>query len=247
MLLSPFWNGLRRTVIDADSIANLNVLCLINDTTTTALGYGIAKADLPKTLVMSSLLMLAVSVAVVAFSKGQLTVKSTAYDCNFSERDIDYALEYFLKEFKKKYKIDVMSNLKATLKLRRNLSCSRLFLRLKTGYTPKKERTSLNLPTLFVSTLWKYLETLSRSATRKWASVKSLLHNSARRSRRYVSQATSTEEKYVPIDGKDKQSMIEKVATIHKWLEDQTDECEDWEEEGWVDLLCEFDLDQAEA
>lgn len=37
----------------------------------------------------------------------------------------------------------------------------------------------------------------------------------------YMSQATSTEEKFAHIDEKDKQSVIEKVATIQKWLEDQ--------------------------
>jgi len=38
----------------------------------------------------------------------------------------------------------------------------------------------------------------------------------------YMSQATSADDKYAHIDEKDKQSVIEKVATIQKWLEDQT-------------------------
>jgi heat shock protein 4 len=37
----------------------------------------------------------------------------------------------------------------------------------------------------------------------------------------YMSQATSTDEKYAHIDPKDKQSVVEKVATIQQWLEDQ--------------------------
>ena len=150
-------------------------------------------------------------------SKGQLTVKSTAYDHNFGERDIHYALEYFSKEFKKKYMIDVMSNPKATLRLRRNLSCSRLFLRLKTGYTRKKAKTPLNLLMFFVSTLWKYLETLLRSATRKWTSVKSLPHSSTRRSTRYMSQVTSTEEKYAHLTRR-----ISRVWS-RKWLRSKND------------------------
>lgn len=36
-----------------------------------------------------------------------------------------------------------------------------------------------------------------------------------------MSQATSTEEKFAHIEEKDKQSVVEKVATIQKWLEDQ--------------------------
>ena len=37
---------------------------------------------------------------------------------------------------------------------------------------------------------------------------------------RYMSEATSTDEKYSHIDEKDKQSVVEKCATIQKWLED---------------------------
>ena len=37
----------------------------------------------------------------------------------------------------------------------------------------------------------------------------------------YMSQATSGDEKYAHIDEKDKQSVVEKVATVQKWLEDQ--------------------------
>lgn len=37
----------------------------------------------------------------------------------------------------------------------------------------------------------------------------------------YMSQATSTEERLAHIDEKDKQAVVEKVATIQKWLDDQ--------------------------
>lgn len=37
----------------------------------------------------------------------------------------------------------------------------------------------------------------------------------------YMAQATSTEEKYAHIEEKDKQSIVEKCATIQKWLDDQ--------------------------
>ncbi|PPQ80483.1 hypothetical protein CVT25_001749 [Psilocybe cyanescens] len=113
----------RRAIIDAAAIANLNVLRIINDTTATALGYGITKSDLPEPENPRHVVFVDVghadfSVAVVAFSKGQLTVKSTAYERNLGGRDIDYALvKHFAEEFKTKYKIDVMSNPKATFRL----------------------------------------------------------------------------------------------------------------------------------
>lgn len=38
---------------------------------------------------------------------------------------------------------------------------------------------------------------------------------------KYMSDATSSDERYSHIDEKDKQSIVEKVATVQKWLEDQ--------------------------
>ena len=38
----------------------------------------------------------------------------------------------------------------------------------------------------------------------------------------YMGQASSAEERYAHIEEKDKQSVIEKCATVQKWLEDQT-------------------------
>ncbi|KAI1787447.1 heat shock protein 70 [Ganoderma leucocontextum] len=113
----------RRALLDAAQIAGLNVLRLINDTTAVALGYGITKSDLPEAenprhVVFVDVGHSSMSVTVVAFSKGQLTVKSTAYDPHVGGRDIDYALlQHFATEFKEKYKIDVLSNPKAIFRL----------------------------------------------------------------------------------------------------------------------------------
>lgn len=110
-------------MLDAAQIANLNVLRLINDTTAVALGYGITKSDLPEAenprhVVFVDAGHTSLSVSIVAFSKGQLTVKATAYDRNVGGRDIDYALvQHFAEEFKTKYKIDVMANPKAMFRL----------------------------------------------------------------------------------------------------------------------------------
>jgi heat shock protein 4 len=125
VISTPVWftEVQRRALIDAASIANLNVLRLINDTTAVALGYGITKSDLPEAENPRHVVFIDAghadfTVSVVAFSKGQLTVKSTAYEANLGGRDIDYALvQHFAEEFKTKYKIDVMSNPKATFRL----------------------------------------------------------------------------------------------------------------------------------
>ncbi|CUA66922.1 Heat shock protein homolog pss1 [Schizosaccharomyces pombe 972h-] [Rhizoctonia solani] len=114
----------RRAVLDASHIAGLNPLRLINDTTAIALGYGITKSDLPepdaepRNVVFVDIGHSNYSVAVVAFAKGQLSVRSTAYERNFGGRNIDLVLvKHFAAEFKEKYKIDVMSSPKAIFRL----------------------------------------------------------------------------------------------------------------------------------
>lgn len=114
----------RRAVIDAAEIAGLNPLRLINDTTATALGYGITKTDLPaveeppRYIAFVDIGHSDYSVSIVAFNKGSLIVKSTAFDRHFGGRDLDYALvQHFATEFKSKYKIDVLSNKKALFRL----------------------------------------------------------------------------------------------------------------------------------
>ncbi|KAJ7083730.1 heat shock protein 70 family [Mycena belliarum] len=120
----------RRALLDAAAIAGLNPLRLINDTTAVALGYGITKSDLPEPenprhVVFVDVGHSSLSVAVIAYSKGQLIVKSAAYDRNLGGRDIDHALvKHFSEEFKGKYKIDVMSNPKATFRL--SAGCEKL-------------------------------------------------------------------------------------------------------------------------
>ena len=114
----------RRAVQDAAEVAGLNPLRLINDTTATALGYGITKTDLPpvgepaKIIAFVDIGHSDYSVSIVSFNKGQLVVKGTAYDRHFGGRDLDHALvEHFADEFKAKYKIDVRSNKKALFRL----------------------------------------------------------------------------------------------------------------------------------
>lgn len=121
----------RRALIDACQIAGLNPLRLINDTTAVALGYGITKADLPeepenaRNVVFVDVGHSCYSVSVVAFSKGQLTVKGVAHDRNFGGRDFDYALvQHFAKEFDAKYKVDCFASPKAIFRL--TAGCERL-------------------------------------------------------------------------------------------------------------------------
>jgi heat shock protein 4 len=114
----------RRSLMDAAEIAGLKLLRLMNDTTAAALGYGITKLDLPtaeekpRRVAFIDIGHSNYTCSIVEFRKGELTVKSTAYDRHFGGRDFDKALvDHFAAEFKEKYKIDIKSNGKAMVRV----------------------------------------------------------------------------------------------------------------------------------
>ena len=114
----------RRSLMDAAEIAGLKLLRLINDTTATALGYGITKLDLPtaeekpRRVAFVDIGHSNYTCSIVEFKKGELAVKSTAYDRHFGGRNFDKALvDHFAKEFKEKYKIDITTNPKAMVRV----------------------------------------------------------------------------------------------------------------------------------
>ena len=115
-----FTDAQRRSILDASEISGLKVLRLINENTSVALGYGITKLDLPapgetpRRVVFIDIGHSSYTCTIVEFRKGELNVKSAAWDRHFGGRDFDKALvEHFAKEFKEKYKIDIFTNPKA--------------------------------------------------------------------------------------------------------------------------------------
>lgn len=129
----PAWytDTQRRSIIDAAEIAGLKVLRLINETTATALGYGITKTDLPgpeekpRRVAFIDIGHSNYTCSIVEFKKGELKVVSTAYDRHFGGRNFDKAIvDHFAAEFQEKFKIDINSNLKA--KLRVVAACEKL-------------------------------------------------------------------------------------------------------------------------
>ncbi|KAJ1848725.1 adenyl-nucleotide exchange factor sse1, partial [Coemansia sp. RSA 2708] len=112
----------RRAVHQASQIAGLNCLRVVNDSTAAALGYGITKSDLPedkpRNVVLVDLGNSSFTVSVVAFKKGELKVKSVAYDRRVGGRNFDQALmDHFIQVFDEKYKLDIRSNNKARVRL----------------------------------------------------------------------------------------------------------------------------------
>ncbi|TGO24564.1 hypothetical protein BPAE_0100g00320 [Botrytis paeoniae] len=114
----------RRSLMDAAEIAGVKLLRLMNDTTAAALGWGITKLDLPspeekpRRVAFIDIGHSNYTASIVEYRKGELTVKSTAYDRHFGGRDFDKALvEHFAAEFKEKYKIDIKTNPKAMVRV----------------------------------------------------------------------------------------------------------------------------------
>ncbi|KAH9331100.1 hypothetical protein KI387_003208 [Taxus chinensis] len=119
----------RRGVLDAAAIVNLNPLCLLHETTATALAYGIYKTDLSETdplnVVFVDIGHASMQVCVAAFKKGELKVLAHAFDRSLGGRDFDEALfRHFAAIFKQQYNIDVPSNVRASQRLR--TACEKL-------------------------------------------------------------------------------------------------------------------------
>ncbi|KAG6430042.1 hypothetical protein SASPL_108101 [Salvia splendens] len=119
----------RRSVIDAATIAGLNPLHLIHETTATALAYGIYKTDLPENEPMNVAFVdvghASMQVCVAAFKKGQLKILAHSYDQCLGGRDFDEVLfQHFAAKFKDEYMIDVYQNARASLRLR--AACEKL-------------------------------------------------------------------------------------------------------------------------
>ncbi|UPL02553.1 hypothetical protein LCI18_013487 [Fusarium solani-melongenae] len=118
MSVPPWFTDIqRRALIDAADIAGLKLLRLINDGTAAALGWGITKLDLPgpeerpRRVAFIDIGHSSYTVSIVEFKKGELAVKATTWDKDFGGRDFDRALvDHLAKEFKGKYKVDIMTH-----------------------------------------------------------------------------------------------------------------------------------------
>ncbi|MED6111330.1 hypothetical protein PIB30_051432 [Stylosanthes scabra] len=119
----------RRAVMDAATIAGLHPLRLLHETTATALAYGIYKTDLPENDPLNVAFVdvghASMQVCIAGFKKGQLKVLAHSYDRSLGGRDFDEVLfHHFAAKFKEEYKIDVLQNARASLRLR--AACEKL-------------------------------------------------------------------------------------------------------------------------
>lgn len=114
----------RRAVLHAAQIAGLNVLRLLNDTTASALAYGIYKTDLPeadqnpRNVVFIDCGQSAMQASVCAFNKGKLKVLATSYDATLGGAEFDKLLaDHFTADFKQRYNVDASTSARVRLRL----------------------------------------------------------------------------------------------------------------------------------
>lgn len=118
----------RHAMLTAAHIAGFNCLRLLDETTATALAYGIYKTDLPEETPLNVAFVdvghASTQVCIVALKKGHLAVLGNAWDRNLGGRDFDRVLfDHFAEEFQEKYKADVRSNARSSYRLFR--ACER--------------------------------------------------------------------------------------------------------------------------
>lgn len=93
------------------------MLRLMNETTATALAYGIYKQDLPpaaekpRHVAFVDMGHASLQVSICAFHHGALRVLATSADTNLGGRDINFVLaQHFCQDFQVRYKMDTRKN-----------------------------------------------------------------------------------------------------------------------------------------
>jgi len=123
-----FTDAQRRAIIDGAHIAGLNVQALVNEYMAVSIQYGISRI-IPqgelRRVIFYDMGYCATTVALVLFTSAGCKVEAVAFDRNLGGRNLDELLvQYLAKKIKEENKLDVFTNTKALLKLRKE--CDRI-------------------------------------------------------------------------------------------------------------------------
>jgi len=115
-----FNDSQRQATKDAGAISGLNVLRIINEPTAAAIAYGLDKKDEgEKNVLIFDLGGGTFDVSLLSIEEGIFEVKATAGDTHLGGEDFDNRMvDYFLQDFKRRYKKDMSSNQRALRRLR---------------------------------------------------------------------------------------------------------------------------------
>merc|ERR1711988_1088338 len=114
-----FNDSQRQATKDAGSIAGLNCLRIINEPTAAAIAYGLDKKGDEKNVLIFDLGGGTFDVSLLTIEEGIFEVKATAGDTHLGGEDFDNRLvEYFITEFKRKFRKDISDSQRALRRLR---------------------------------------------------------------------------------------------------------------------------------
>lgn len=120
-----FTHAQRKAILNAATIANVNVLRVFNEHAAIALSYGIFRTkELPDSTPIKVAFVdigeASTTVSIAAFTNTKCEIKSVATDPSLGGRDLDdIILHKFAQHFKTTYSIDVLSKPKPTARLRK--------------------------------------------------------------------------------------------------------------------------------
>jgi L1 cell adhesion molecule like protein len=113
-----FNNSQRQAIKDACTIAGLECIRLINDSSSAAIAYGLHRKD-ERNVLIFDLGGGTFSVSVSNIDEGVFEVKSTAGDTHLGGKDFDtFLVDYFCRKFERENELDITSNARALTKLR---------------------------------------------------------------------------------------------------------------------------------
>jgi L1 cell adhesion molecule like protein len=114
-----FNDSQRQATKDAGVISGLNVMRIINEPTAAAIAYGLDKKGAEKTILIFDLGGGTFDVSLLTIEEGIFEVKATAGDTHLGGEDFDNRMvEYFVQDFKRKFRKDLTSNQRALRRLR---------------------------------------------------------------------------------------------------------------------------------
>jgi heat shock protein 1/8 len=139
-----FNDSQRQATKDAGLIAGLNVLRIINEPTAAAIAYGLdKKVEGERNVLIFDLGGGTFDVSLLTIEEGIFEVKSTAGDTHLGGEDFDNRLvNHFVMEFKRKFKKDLSTNVRALRRLR--TACERAKRTLSSS-----AQTSIEIDSLF--------------------------------------------------------------------------------------------------
>jgi heat shock protein 5 len=117
-----FDDSQRQSTKDAGTIAGLTVLRIINEPTAAAIAYGLDKNNKETNIMVYDLGGGTFDVSLLTLDEGVFEVVATNGDTHLGGEDFDQrVIEFFVKSFKRKHKIDIRQNKRALAKLRREV------------------------------------------------------------------------------------------------------------------------------